>query len=197
MITEEIKSPWALTKFTTITEMASFMGKTLREFHDINWDNYDMTEEEKNVLSNNGVRIISESLKHKEGLGFMADYQNDHNFKEMRNYIKSNINDYKADDVIIHGDYNPRNVYVKDNQSAGFVDVTDSGFGDRHYDIYWTMWTISLYLGVQSDPKKVLECERAFLSAYGEDIIDEKRMNLCKKLNCMYWQENNDIKYFR
>ena len=197
LITEEIKKPWALTTFTTINEMAYFMGKTLRKFHDINWKKCDMTEEEKNVLLTNGAKIITDSLNHEDGLGFMADYQNDHNFNEMKNYIESNINDYKSDDVIIHGDYNPRNVYVKDNESAGFVDVTDSGFGDRHYDVYWTMWTISLYLGVQSDPNKVLECEKAFLSAYGKDKLDERRMTLCKKLNCMYWQENNDIRYFK
>lgn len=196
LITEQIKSPLALSELNNIKELATFMGESLRKFHDTNWNSKEIKDSEYKVLRENSEKIISESLLHDEGLTFMANYQDDYNFSDMKKYIADNIDLYQKDDVIIHGDFNPRNVFVNNNKLAGFVDVTDSAFGDRHYDIYWTMWTISLYLGVQGDIAKVLECENTFLEAYGYDKIDQKRLTLCKKINCMYWQENNDIKYF-
>ena len=197
LITEKVEYPWAIDKYTTIDDMANFLGKTLRKFHDIKWNIEEFTEEELQILKANGRKIIDNALKHEEGLRFMADYQNDHDYNQMKEYIKANINDYKDDDVIIHGDYNPINVFVKDSNSAGFVDVTDSGFGDRHYDLFWTIWTSTLYLGINSEKDKTTIWEDAFLNAYGRDKVDEKRLTLCKKINCMYWQEHNDINYFR
>ena len=197
LVTEEICNPFALKKYKTVEELSSFMGRSLRDFHDINWLKKDFSLEETNILCNNGDKIIEQSLQHDKGLSFMADYQNDYNFDKMREYISLNYSCYKKDDVIIHGDFNPRNVFIGNSKEFGFVDVTDSGFGDRHYDIFWTMWTISLYLGIQGDLAKRIECEEIFLDAYGRDKIDEKRLELCKKITCMYWQENNNIKYFK
>lgn len=195
LVTRQINSLLALSKYIDIRSLATFMGKSLRNFHDNHWDFSNLTANEKEILFNNSERIITSALSHVQGLQYIADYQKDHNYEEMKKYIKENLGLYQKDEVIIHGDYNPRNVFVKNDNTSYVVDFADSGLGDRHYDIYWTMWTISLYLFVQADPKLVQECETIFLNSYGRDVIDENRLNFCKKLNCMYWQENNSIHY--
>ena len=194
LITESIDYPLALESISDYIELAKFMGKTLRNFHDIKWEK-ELTQEEQKVLENHGKRIITNSLEHSEGLEYMAAYQEDYDYNRMLEYIRENKEDYQLD-VIIHGDFNPRNVFAYKGNFMGFIDVTDAGYGDRHYDIFWTMWTIALYSGILANKEKVQECERNFLESYGYDMINEKRLTLSKKLNCMYWQPNNNIKYF-
>lgn len=196
LITRQMEGEEAIKNHSSIRSLSEFMGKSLREFHDLS-QIFKVDDDTKKTLILNGEKIIKDSLIHSKGLQFMGDYQKDHDYDKMKKYIQENLGDYHSD-VIIHGDFNPRNVFsTNKGEFTGFVDVTDSGYGDRHYDIFWTMWTISLYLGVQGDANKVKECEEIFLDAYGTDAIDERRMQLCKKLTCMYWQESNDIKYFR
>ena len=195
LITKQIDGNEVLKEMKNTADLAKFMGKALRNFHDSS-RNFVITEQQKEILDSNGKKIINESLKHEKGLEFIADYQNDHNYTKMKEYIKNHINDYKSD-VIIHGDFNPRNVFAEDGKFTGFIDITDSSFGDRHYDIFWTMWTVSLYLGIQQNQEETKKCEEIFLESYGTEKIDQKRLTLCKKINCMYWQENNEIKYFK
>ena len=185
----------AVEKIPTYKELAEFMGRSLREFHDIDWDSVELTYFERNVLNSNSDKIMSGVLSHSQGLGFFADYIGDHDYDSMKEYIKNNISSFN-EDVIIHGDYNPRNVFTDGKNFKGIIDVTDCAFGDRHYDIIWAMWTVPLNSGVLGEPDKVAECEEILLDAYGRDAIDLNRLEFCKKLCCMYWQESNDIRYF-
>jgi kanamycin kinase len=111
----------------------------------------------------------------------------------MKNYLKKYQADYIVDEVMIHGDFNPRNVFVSDGKLAAIVDLNDTCFGDRHYDIYFSMWTVALYSGILNSPDLVAECEKIFLDSYGREKIDMQRMEYCKRLTCMYWQEHNNI----
>ena len=194
IITRKMPGEMALTQLCELKSLAEFMGKSLRSFHEINWDKTTMTAQEKQIILARSNQIFERCQKNTNGLSPMSDYQNDNNFKDMKNYIAQNKNQYVADDVIFHGDFNPRNVFSNGQHFTGLIDFTDSGYGDRHYDIYWTMWSVSLYLGLQGNPIMVNKCEETFKNAYGRDKIDENRMTLCKKMNCMYWQDSNDIK---
>lgn len=193
LITERIVAPMAVNAYSDFRSLAEFMGSSLRSFHDISWEFKNMLPEEIKILTSRSKAIFSEALKHEKGLEFLARYQADYDYSSMKQYLKEHEFKYCRDEVIIHGDYNPRNVFVKNHKIAGLVDFTDTCLGDRHYDIYFSMWTVALYTGIVEDKHLVEECEKIFLDAYGRDKIDEDRMELCKKLTCMYWQEHNEI----
>lgn len=193
LITDAIEAPMAVNAFGDFRSLANFMGAALRKFHDVQWDIASMTMSEKNFIFSKTEAFISEALSHEKGLSFLAHYQNDFDYVAMKEYLKKHQEEYIADDVIIHGDFNPRNVFAKDGKLVAVIDLEDTCLGDRHYDIYFSMWTVSLYCGILDNPRLVAECENIFLDSYGRDKIDQQRMEYCKKLACMYWQEHNDI----
>lgn len=194
LITEAIDSQMAINAFSDFRSLSKFMGTSLRKFHDIQWDFDLMTELEKEFILSKTESILPEALSHEDGLNFLAQYQNDFDYDAMKEYLKEHQKEYFKNEVMIHGDFNPRNVFVKEGCLSAVVDLTDTCLGDRHYDIYFSMWTVALYSGILNTPKLVEECENIFLEAYGRDKIDQQRMEYCKKLTCMYWQEHNDIK---
>ncbi len=194
LVTEVIEAPMALNAFDDFRSLSSFMGRALRYFHDIQWNIASMTELEKHFISSKTGFILPEALSHENGLSFLAQYQNDFDYVAMKEYLKKHQKDYLEDDVMIHGDFNPRNVFVKDDNLVAVVDLDDTCFGDRHYDIYFSMWTVALYSGILDNLELVKECENIFLDSYGREKIDQRRMDYCKKLTCMYWQEHNDIR---
>ena len=194
LITEAIEAPMAVNAFSDFKSLSEFMGKALRSFHDIQWDVFSMTELEKKIISSKTVSILPEALSHEKGLNFLAQYQKDFDYVAMKKYLKEHRENYIEDEVMIHGDFNPRNVFAKDGKLMAVIDLTDTCFGDRHYDIYFSMWTVALYSGILDNSQLVEECQNIFLDSYGREKIDQQRMEYCKKLTCMYWQEHNDIK---
>ncbi len=75
-------------------------------------------------------------------------------------------------DTLIHGDCCLPNIFFEGGRFSGFVDLGESGLGDRHFDLYWAMWSLSYNLGTDA-------YREAFLDAYGRDVIDEERARLC------------------
>ena len=75
-------------------------------------------------------------------------------------------------DVLIHGDCCLPNILFDGNSFGGFVDLGESGLGDRHFDLYWAMWSLGYNLGTD-------RYNADFLDAYGRDVIDEERARLC------------------
>ena len=52
-------------------------------------------------------------------------------------------------DVLIHGDYCLPNIILRDWKLGGFIDLGESGIGDRHYDLAWGLWTLNKNLQSQ------------------------------------------------
>lgn len=75
-------------------------------------------------------------------------------------------------DTVIHGDYCLPNIMLRDWSLAGFVDVSEGGVGDRHYDLAWGLWTLAFNTGSAA-------CGDRFLDAYGRDAVDGDRLRLC------------------
>jgi len=84
--------------------------------------------------------------------------------------------DYSAvDNVIIHGDYCLPNIIMDNFQFKGFIDVGNGGVGDRHYDLYWGIWTLQYNL-------KTDKYRDVFLDAYGRNDIDDEGLKYFTKL---------------
>lgn len=81
-------------------------------------------------------------------------------------------------DVLLHGDYCLPNIIIRNWHLAGFIDVADGGYGDRHYDLAWGLWTLHYNL-------KTADYGKDFLAAYGHDAIDMGRLRICGLLAAM------------
>lgn len=79
------------------------------------------------------------------------------------------------EDVVIHGDYCLPNIILQDFKLKGFVDLGTGGIGDRHYDIFWGIWTLQYNLKTDNYKDK-------FLDAYGRHDLDQDRLELCRLL---------------
>jgi len=80
------------------------------------------------------------------------------------------------DDVIIHGDYCLPNLILLDFITSGYVDAGYGGIGDRHYDLFWGIWSLQFNL-------KTDRYTHRFLKAYGEDKVDPDRLRYCGLLS--------------
>ncbi|XEC93715.1 aminoglycoside 3'-phosphotransferase [Paenibacillus tarimensis] len=101
---------------------------------------------------------------------------------EMLNEIKSeDMSLYKlvgfnySDDVIIHGDYCLPNIIMDNSSFSGFIDLGYGGVGDRHYDLYWGLWTLNYNL--KTDKYKDI-----FIDAYGRSEVDMNKLNYFTQL---------------
>lgn len=68
-------------------------------------------------------------------------------------------------DTLIHGDYCLPNIMLDNWRFSGFIDLGDSGVGDRHIDLFWGVWSLGYNL------KTDMYAER-FLDAYGREAVD-------------------------
>ncbi len=79
------------------------------------------------------------------------------------------------EDVVIHGDYCLPNIIMQDFRLQGFVDLGSGGVGDRHYDLFWGLWTLEYNM-------KTNKYGDIFLAAYGREDVDKERLEMCRLL---------------
>lgn len=75
------------------------------------------------------------------------------------------------DDVVIHGDYCLPNIIIHNWQFSAYIDVGYGGVGDRHYDLFWGLWTLNYNLHTE-------RYDQTFKDAYGAELIDPDRIEL-------------------
>lgn len=69
-------------------------------------------------------------------------------------------------DTLLHGDYCLPNVLLDNWKFSGFIDVGGGGVGDRHFDLFWGIWTLFFNLKTND------YCDR-YMDVYGRDLIDQ------------------------
>jgi len=85
-------------------------------------------------------------------------------FEQARFAAEEGLPKLKAD-VLIHGDYCLPNVILDNGKLSGFIDLGNSGIGDRHIDVLWGIWTLKYNL-------KTAKYTDRFIDAYGRDAVD-------------------------
>jgi kanamycin kinase len=80
-----------------------------------------------------------------------------------------------VDSVVIHGDYCLPNIVMDNFAFMGFIDLGCGGVGDKHYDIYWGIWTLRYNL--KTDAYK-----EVFLDAYGRGEVDANGLDYFTRL---------------
>jgi len=74
-------------------------------------------------------------------------------------------------DTLLHGDYCLPNIILNNWRFAGFIDLDSSGVGDRHFDLFWGMWSLNWNL-------KTDKYRNRFLDAYGRSKVDEDMLRV-------------------
>lgn len=147
-------------------KLAEVFGESLRMLHSIS------TEECPN--KNRTLEIIEEArLNVENGGGDLEQLKSSFNLsiEEALNEMEKLVG-CEIDDVILHGDYCLPNIIMDNFKFTGFIDLGYGGVGDKHWDIYWGIWTLRFNLGTD-------EYKDIFLKAYGLDEINEDRLKLC------------------
>lgn len=108
----------------------------------------------------------------------IAEYLGHTDMESVYTYIQENKG-LIVEDVILHGDYCLPNIFFDDDLNfIGIIDVNESGVGDRHYDVFWGMWTLYFNFGTR-------DYDTVFIDSYGREMIDEKRLNLMGAISCL------------
>ena len=189
LINRFIEGNCAINLINDVEEMAVILGKSLRLFHDMKWDkdNFDFMESE--VIIDNPDKFLNISMEHNFGNNDMKEYLKENNFNRMKEYILENGYLYKNDDVIVHGEFNPKNIFLKDKKLFNLMGFSDTHYGDRHLDIFYAKYALHYYYNVLYDTKLIDRIDQLFLDSYGRDAIDYERLRLCGYIMCMYKED--------
>lgn len=83
--------------------------------------------------------------------------------------VKKIVNDARPhfrSDTVLHGDYCLPNIMLSDFRGRHVIDVGEGGAGDKSFDLFWGLWSLSYNLKTDIYRKE-------FLSTYGKNRIDE------------------------
>lgn len=92
--------------------------------------------------------------------------------------IVSETKHFLKSDVLVHGDYCLPNIILKDWKPSGLIDLGGAGIGDRHFDIFWGLWTLIYNLKTDAYSNR-------FLDAYGRDKIDFDLLRAIAAYECL------------
>lgn len=76
---------------------------------------------------------------------------------------------YLEKDAVIHGDYCLPNILLEDWRFTGFIDLGAAGLFDRHFDIFWGIWSLARNLHTK-------QWTGRFMDAYGRDRIEPEKL---------------------
>lgn len=192
MVVDKIDLPVAGQYFNNYQEIAEFFGKELRKFHDLNLKEKNILYNEKKIFQSKFIKSFDKAINSQSGLIYSSIYMNDYDYDAMRKYLIKNKSFLFDDLVLNHGDFNPNNVFIG-KDGIKLIDFKDTGFVDRHYDIFWTMFMIIIFSGILEDKIAITEVENIFLNSYGRDLINSDKLLFFKKFACLYWERHDEI----
>ena len=79
---------------------------------------------------------------------------------------------FLASDTVLHGDYCLPNVMLTDFEAKHAIDLGEGGVGDRHFDLFWGLWSLSYNLKTDAYGDD-------FLSAYGKKSVNKDLIVTC------------------
>ena len=193
IITELILDSTAGYYFNSYEDISLFFGKELKKFHERKLNEIEFTKEEKELFESKYEKNLAKALKNNIPLIYMVNYMGDCNVTKMKKYLIEHKEYLHKNLVLVHGDFNPNNVFVDKNKKIKFIDFCDTGICNKHYDIFWTMFMIIVFSGILYDKEKTKKCESIFLSAYGKESINQEELLFFKYYSTLYWKQHDEI----
>lgn len=90
--------------------------------------------------------------------------------EEVCRYVDQHAN-LLRDDALIHGDFCLPNCMLENFHFTEFIDAGGAGVGNRHFDLFWTLWSLNRNLACD-------DFRDIFLNAYGRGDVDERLIRL-------------------
>lgn len=193
LVNRFIEDECMIDTYFSLDDLARKLGSALRSFHDLKWDKEKFDFMEAEVLIDNPDKFLNISLEHSEGFSYLRDYLKESHYKRIKEHIEEYGYLFKNDDVLVHGEFNPRNIFIKDGKLDKIMGFTDTHYGDRHFDIFYTMWSLAYYSKILDNQKLIDKVNQIFLDSYGRDVIDYERLRLCGNIVCMYKQNPHEV----
>lgn len=175
LVTEALQGESALSSSLTRdpVRLARALGAALRRFHDGAFADCPFTYNAADMLTR--VRKNAELGRVDASL---TRYVGESDPAGLLAFIEDNAAAL-TDDATLHGDYCLPNVFFdRSYRLTGFIDLGKSGRGDRHYDLFWGVWSLNYNLGADRYGDD-------FLDAYGRDAVDPLRLRLAGYIACM------------
>ena len=152
--------------------LAQIMGERLRALHEMDASDCpirDTTSEYIAVAEKNYLADSYSKDHFPDSFGYRSGEEAYRALKEGKHLLK--------DEVLVHGDYCLPNIMLEDWRFSGFIDLGDSGIGDRHIDLFWGRWTMGFNLRmIGAEYNKAYEDR--FFDSYGRDKIDEDKLKI-------------------
>ena len=169
IITEKISGKDGITQkyLDEPRKLCDIFSKSLRMLHDVDFS--DCPRKERTNMMYQDAQRIYKSGKSDAWLLEYADVKN--NDADEGYIIMQELMPLSCNDALLHGDYCLPNILLNDFMFSGFIDLGYGGIGDRHYDIFWGIWSLQYNLH-NNDFKE------RFLDGYGRDKIDMDRLKL-------------------
>ena len=147
-------------------KLSEVFALALRSLHDTDIAGCALEDQRTGLLSMSETAVFRQRI-----LDGISEYIGTADAKQAEDEIAITRGLLKSD-VLIHGDYCLPNIILDDWNFEGFIDLGDSGRGDRHYDLAYGLWT--LYKNLKSQ-----KYGQRFLDAYGWNDIDRDRLRVC------------------
>ena len=191
MIAEFIDLPTAADYFDSYQSIAEFLGKELYKFHNRNFIGFN--DEELKVFTSKYDRSFAKALDNDVPLIYMVMYNGENDVGKMKKYLIDNKDMLHKNEVFVHGDMNPHNIFIDSSHNLKYIDFRDSGLCNKHYDIFWTLFMIIIFSGIINDKDKIKDCEEIFINSYGKENINEGELLFFKYFACLYWKQHDEI----
>lgn len=141
--------------------LCNTLAELLRRLHDEHYDGCpvrDLTAQRLEIAQKNYHENHYDHGLFPDNWGFQSAEEAWATIERNAKYLKT--------DTLLHGDYCLPNVLLDNWKFSGFIDVGGGGVGDRHFDLFWGIWTLFFNLKTND------YCDR-FLNVYGRDLVDQ------------------------
>ena len=147
--------------------LAGAMGEFLLKIHSLPVDDCPV----KN-LTDNLYEEFARSVQRNEGVyQHIADYLGIKTLEEAKAAAES-ARTLLKNDTVLHGDYCLPNIMLENLVGKHVIDVGEGGAGDKHFDLFWGLWSLSYNL-------KTDAYREDFLAAYGKKCIENDLIYAC------------------
>lgn len=133
------------------------MAEILRELHGMNFVDCPI----KDRLADYFL-LVEENFKRKKYDLSFSKYKT----PEEAYRVAKSAKEILKNDCLIHGDFCLPNYIFNNWNFQGFIDLGNSGVGDRHIDIFWGIWTLNYNLKTNAYMDR-------FIDAYGKEKINK------------------------
>lgn len=162
MLTTEAKGEDATHYLADPKHLCKVLSEAMRELHNQHFCEVSDIPEAQNLKDYRNA--LKKQTSENFDIGFLANYFQIRSKEEARQLMKKNYCRFTRD-TLIHGDFCLPNIILEDGKFNTLIDFSMSGLGDKHIDLYWTIWSLGYNL-------KTEEYTDYFLDQYGRDNFD-------------------------